>query len=204
MLDATLRPFKDAALARPARRLGRWVSPGAVTAAALAAGLAAAGMAGRRLYGAALALWLVGRLLDGLDGAVARQRGRADDLGAYLDMVADTLVYAAIPLGIAVGVDERATWIAAGFLLASFYVNSVSWTYLSAVLEKRGQGAITTGESTAITMPPALIEGTETIVFFTLFLLVPGSAPWTFSVMAVLVGAGVGQRVVWARRLRAP
>ena len=72
-------------------------------------------------------------------------------------------------------------------LLATFYVNAVSWTYLSALLEKRSAGASRTGELTSIAMPPALVEGAETLVLFTLALLVPRDAPQVFAVMAVAV-----------------
>ena len=49
-------------------------------------------------------------------------------------------------------------------------------------------------------MPPALVEGAETVVVFTLFLVLPSSAPLIFSLMAVAVMVGVVQRVAWARR----
>ena len=67
----------------------------------------------------ALGLWLVNRLLDGLDGTLARRSGRQSERGAYADILADVIVYAAIPLGIAAGQDDRAAWIAAGALLAT-------------------------------------------------------------------------------------
>ena len=75
----------------------------------------------------AVVLWLLNRALDGLDGAIARARGRGSDLGGYLDMLADVVVYAAVPLGVAVSVDTRSGWMAAAVLLGSFYVNAVSW-----------------------------------------------------------------------------
>lgn len=200
MLDLRLRPAKDRVLEPVAERLSRHVGPVAVTAASLGVTLVAAGLAatGRPLL--ALAAWLAGRLLDGLDGPVARRRGTASDLGGYLDMLADTIGYAAVPLGVAAGVDEPITWIAVSVLLGAFFVNAISWSYLAAVLEKRGAGASLTGEATTITMPPALIEGTETIVLFGLFVALPQWAAWLFAVMAALVAVNVVQRVAWARR----
>ena len=61
----------------------------------LGARLAAAGIV-VQAYWVALALILVNRLADGLDGAVARH-GRLTDLGGYVDIVADFLVYAVVP-----------------------------------------------------------------------------------------------------------
>ena len=89
---------------------------------------------------------------------------------------------------------------ALALLLSSFYVNAASWMYLSAVLEKRSVGAAARGETTSVTMPSGLIEGTETILFYALFLLFPGSLPLLFGAMSLLVWLTVGQRLIWALR----
>jgi phosphatidylglycerophosphate synthase len=200
MLDLRLRPAKDRLLAPLSTALARHAGPGAIPAASLTVTLAAAGLAavGQPLW--ALAAWLGGRLLDGLDGPVARRRGEASDLGGYRDMLADTVGYAAVPLGVAAGVDRRTAWSAVAVLLGLFFVNAISWSYLAAVLEKRGAGAATTGEATTITMPPALVEGTETVVLFSLFVALPQWASWIFVLMAALVAVNVVQRLAWARR----
>lgn len=200
MLDLRLRPIKERALDGAARRLAPHVPAGALTGLSLGATLAAAGAAWAGWPLLAVTGWLVGRLLDGLDGPVARARGTETDLGGYLDQMADTIGYTAIPLGVALAVDDRATWVAVAVLLGVLYVNAISWTYPAAVLEKRGAGAKATGELTSVTMPPALIEGTETIVIYTLFLAFPAWSTWLFGLMAVLVTVNLGQRIVWARQ----
>lgn len=200
MLDLRLRPLKERLLEPTAARLARRVSANALTGIALVVTLGAAALAAAGQPVAAVAAWLVGRLLDGLDGPVARHRGAASDFGGYLDMVADTIGYAAVPIGVAVGIDERSAWISVSVLLGAFFINTISWSYLSAVLEKRGAGASATGEMTAITMPPALVEGTETIVLFSLFIAFPRWSTWLFAVMSALVAVNVVQRVAWARR----
>jgi phosphatidylglycerophosphate synthase len=200
LFDRHLRPIKDRLLEPAAERLARHLGANTLTGVALASTLGAASLAVGNLHLLALGAWLLGRLLDGLDGAVARRRNEASDYGGYLDMVADTVGYAAVPIGVAFGIDQRSAWIALALLLASFYVNAISWTWLSAVLEKRGAGAATTGETTSITMPPALVEGTETIIFFGLFLTLPDLSVWLFTTMAALVTVNVIQRLAWARR----
>lgn len=200
MLDLRLRPLKERILEPIAARLGRRVSANALTGFALVVTLGAAVLAATGQPIAAVTAWLVGRLLDGLDGPVARHRGAASDFGGYLDMVADTIGYAAVPIGVAFGVDERSAWIAVSVLLGAFFINTISWSYLSAVLEKKGAGASATGEMTTITMPPALVEGTETIVLFSLFIAFPQWSTWLFAVMSALVAVNVGQRVAWARQ----
>jgi phosphatidylglycerophosphate synthase len=200
MLDLRLRPLKERFLEPVAARLARRVSANAVTAAALVITLGAATLAAAGQPIAAVVAWLLGRLLDGLDGPIARHRGAASDFGGYLDMVADTIGYAAVPIGVALGIDDRTAWVAVSVLLGMFFINTISWSYLSAVLEKRGAGASATGELTTITMPPALVEGTETIVLFSLFLAFPQWAAWLFTAMAAMVAVNVAQRLSWAQR----
>jgi phosphatidylglycerophosphate synthase len=199
MLDRRLRRMKEAVLGPVASRMARVVSAGSVTALAFIFTVAAAGAAWAGLFAIALLAWLAGRLLDGLDGAVARERGVASDLGGYVDMVLDTVGYALVPLGVALWLDTRAGWIALGLMLAAFYVNTISWAYLAAILEKRSLGVEVSGELTTITMPSALVEGTETIAVFAVFLIIPNRAPLIFTVMAAAVMVGAVQRLNWAR-----
>ena len=200
MIDRAVRPMKDRLLEPLAAVAPRWCGPLVLTVAALVAGLAAAATAAAGLIAWSVTLWLVGRLLDGLDGAVARRRGTSSDLGGYLDILADTTVYAAVPIGVAVAVADRAAWIAVAVLLATLYVNVVSWAYLAALLEKRRAGAVANGEPTSVHMPAGLVEGAETIVLYTLMLAVPSLAVVWFVLMAALVAVTVVGRAVCAPR----
>jgi phosphatidylglycerophosphate synthase len=142
----------------------------------------------------------MGRILDGLDGTLARITGQQSDLGAYLDIVLDHVVYVAVPLGLALAAGTPAASMALALLLASFYINGASWMYLAALLEKRSAGAAARGELTTVTMPSGLVEGAETVVLYSLFLLMPGALVPLFWLMAGLVLLTAGQRVVWATR----
>lgn len=199
MFDHTLRVYKDDLL-RPLAAQLRRVSPNAITVLAMVIGMAAAGAAAQQWYWAALGLWLLNRLLDGLDGMVARVHDRQSDFGGYLDIVLDFVVYAAVPVGLYWGNQTGMNALALAFLLSSFYINAASWIYLSAILEKRSVGASARGEVTTVTMPNGLVAGAETILFFCLFLLWPGALFWLFSAMTVMVLLSVGQRLAWARR----
>lgn len=200
MLDETLRPVKERLLTPIALAAGRRVHPMAVTATGFACGIAAAVLAARGLTEAALGLWLANRILDGFDGTLARAQGRQSDIGGYVDILLDFIVYAAIPLGLVAGMPSVPVAVAALAMAGSFYVNAASWMYLAAILERRGAGARTRGELTTITMPAGLIGGTETIVFYALFLLLPRFLLPLFALMTVLVLATVVQRLVWAAR----
>jgi len=199
VLDPIVRPLKDSVLRPLARRL-QVLPPALVTLVALVAGLAAAGSLAAGMFAAGLALWFANRFLDGLDGVVARENGRQSDFGGYLDILADFVVYAAVPLGLVLGMGGRPEqWLALVVLLSSFYVNTASWMYLAALLEKRSAGAATRGESTSITMPDALVGGTETVVLFSVFILLPAYLVPLFWLMSALVGVSIVQRLVWAR-----
>lgn len=200
MIDRRLRVAKDLVVEPVAARMAGRVPPMLLTLLAFLAGVGGGVAAGFGLRWTAVAVWLAGRVFDGLDGAVARRSGHQSDLGGYLDMLGDTIGYAAVPIGVAVSQDDTTVWIACAVLLAAFYVNTMSWTFLAAIAEKRGSGAIEQGERTTIHMPAGLIEGAETIVFFTLMLAVPGRATELFVAMAVLVAVTIGQRVAWAVR----
>jgi phosphatidylglycerophosphate synthase len=200
MIDKTLRELKDALFTWLVRGPVRQIHPTVVTVLAAIVGIAAAVAAWQSAYLAAVCLWLVNRALDGLDGAIARVTGTQSDLGAYLDIMLDYVVYAAIPLGLALASGESAVLLALAVLLGSFYLNSASWMYLAAMLEKRNAGAASRGETTSVTMPTGLIEGAETIVFYTLFLLFPNALVLLFTLMAALVLVTAGQQVSWALR----
>jgi phosphatidylglycerophosphate synthase len=199
MLDGALRGPKDRILA-PLVRAAGGANPFALTLLGFVAGLGAAAAIVLGSTAAAIALWVVNRLLDGIDGAVARRQGRASDLGGYVDILLDMFIYAAIPIAAAVAApDAQGLWLALAALLGAFYLNAGSWMYLAAILEKRG-AASTGTRATAVTFPAGLIEGTETMILFTLFLLLPGHLAMLFWVGAVLVLVTAGQRLLWATR----
>lgn len=200
MLDEILRPVKERLLTPLALAVGPRVHPMAVTILGFLCGIASAVFAAHGVPGLALVLWLANRVLDGFDGTLARVQGRQSDIGGYVDIVLDFIVYAAIPLGLVVGMPSIATAVAGLAMVGSFYVNAASWMYLAAILERKGDGSLAHGELTTVTMPAGLIGGTETIVFYTLFLVLPRFLVPLFLLMTALVLATVVQRLAWAAR----
>jgi phosphatidylglycerophosphate synthase len=199
MLDNVLRHFKDRLLDPVARRLPG-ATPVAVTLITLTVGLVGTFLLTQQAYYWGLACWLLNRLLDGLDGSVARVHHRQSDWGGYVDILSDYVVYAGFPVALVVGTPSTGGYLSLAFLLACFYLNTASWMYLAAILEKRQHGAKSRGELTTIIMPAGLIGGTETIIFYSLFLLWPVYLVPLFALMSGLVLITVGQRVVWASR----
>ena len=184
----------------PAARLTRRVHPTVLTLLAFGVGLLAVAAVLAHAPVVALLLWLGNRFLDGLDGSAARFQHKQSDLGGYLDILLDVVIYTALPVALVVAAPTPAGYLSLTFLLAAYYLNSTSWLYLAAVLEKRQHGAAAQREQTSVTIPSGLIEGAEAVVFYALCLVWPGQVVLFFSVFAALVLVTVGQRLVWAAR----
>ena len=135
---------------------------------------------------------------DGLDGLMARLHEKQSDFGGYVDILTDYVIYAALPIGLVAGAASNEHYLALAFLLASFYVNSASWMYLSAILEKRAAHSPET--QTTIVMPAGIIGGFETIIAYGIFLLFPMNITLLFSIFAALVFITTIQRLVWAKQ----
>lgn len=198
MFDAALRTSKERILAPLATTLSGRISPLALTLVGLALGLSAAVSVALGLNILALVLWLTNRTVDGMDGTVARLDGSQSDLGGYLDMMCDVVVYAALALAIPVG-GGAAQWAAAGVMIAAFYVNITSWTILSSMIETR-RLTNPAQRSTSMHMQRGLMEGSETILAFALLIIIP---QWRLAVMLIAAAAAfisAGQRIVFAVR----
>ncbi len=197
MKDALLRTQKDRLLAPFAQRFLAGTHPTWLSFLGAGIGLLSAGAVLQGALGWGLAFWLGNRLLDGLDGLTARLHGRGSDLGGYLDLMLDFLVYLAVPISFVVADPAPARIWALIFLLASFQINALSWTLLAALLEKRRR---TSSRLTSLEMPPGLIEGAETVLFYSLFFLLPQAVGPLFWAMGALVFVTAAQRVWWAVR----
>ncbi|GIK57462.1 MAG: CDP-alcohol phosphatidyltransferase family protein [Chloroflexi bacterium] len=197
MFDEQMRQVKEQVfhpLARPLLRIPPWV----FSLLGLVMGLAAAAALWQQAYAWGLLFWFLNRVLDALDGSVARLVGEQSDFGGYLDILLDFATYALIPIGLAWGRPLPENLLTLTFLLASFYVNAASWMYLAAVLEK--QRHIPGHRLTTVTMPAGIIGGTETILFYTAFILFPNYLAWLFGLMGLLTALTILQRVRWAAR----
>lgn len=170
MFDAKIRPRIDPVLnAQGARLAARGIRPDQVTLAGLGFGLLAAVLVGLGIMGWALAAILLSRLLDGLDGAVARA-GQPSAFGGYLDIVCDFAFYGAIPLAFVVL--DPSNGLAAAFLLFSFYVNGATFLGYAVLAEKREMKTEERGVK-SLYFTGGLLEGAETIALFVLFCLIP-------------------------------
>ncbi|MEH6718649.1 MAG: CDP-alcohol phosphatidyltransferase family protein [Aurantimonas endophytica] len=183
MLDGVLKKRIDPPIAFLAAMLCRQgIGADAVTVAGLVFGLGAALAITFGQLWLGLALILVSRLADGLDGAVARLTRRTDR-GGYLDIVFDYIFYGAIPLAFAI-LDPAANALAAAVLLTSFYANGASFLAFAVMAEKRGLATEQRGKK-SLYFSTGLAEATETIATFVLFCLFPAH----FAVIAYVFAA---------------
>ncbi|MCR9179563.1 MAG: CDP-alcohol phosphatidyltransferase family protein [Erythrobacteraceae bacterium] len=195
MLDAKLRPLIDPPLNRAGAVLaGLGVTANGVTFTGLALGLAGAAAIALDQIGWGLALILANRLLDGLDGAVARVRGPSD-LGGYFDIVADFAFYVSIPLGF--GILGAANALPALVLVASFVLTGVSFLAFAVIAAKRGNTTEAHGRKSFF-YSTGLAEGTETIAVFIAMCLFPAWFGWIAYAYAALCVLTVVQRSAMA------
>ncbi len=197
MRDAYLRRQKEKWLTKLVTHAHlRNLAPNMVTLVALVVGLLSAAAVVAGLHWLGLLLWVVNRVLDGLDGTLARLQNKQSLFGGYLDLLLDYVIYLAVPISFVIAAPSTFNLWALVLLLSSFYVNTMSWAGLSALLEQKRLAD--PDRLTSIEMPSGLIEGAETILFYSLLFILPNHVAILFSVMAVLVFVTVGQRLWWA------
>ena len=191
MLDARLRPLIDPPLNALGRRLAALgVSANMVTLGGLLLGLGAGAAIADGQFHLGLALIIANRLLDGLDGAVARAT-QLSDFGGYLDIVADFAFYVAIPLGF--GLAAPVNQLPALLLVAAFTLTGISFLSFAVMAAKRGLESSAHGKKSFF-YNTGLAEGTETILSFVLMTLFPGAFPLIACIFAGLCALTVIQR----------
>ena len=191
MLDPRMRRLLAPALDKVGARLANaGLPPIALTGAGWLVGAAACVAVGTQHWLLGLALWLANRVLDGLDGPVARHRG-ATDLGGFLDIVADFSIYGGFLVAVAVA--QPNARLACVALLMAYYVSGTAFLALSALIERHGHPG---GDGRSLRFIGGLAEGTETVVVYVLFCLLPAQAAviaWAFTAAVAITGA---QRVI--------
>ena len=181
MLDRAARRLIDPVLEQLAvAAQQRAITANQVTVAGFACGLAAMAAIALQSYGLGLLLLLANRLADGVDGALARRNG-ATDLGGYLDIVLDFIIYSGAAFAFALAQPDHA--VAAAFLIFSFMGTGSSFLAFAIFAAKRKLDGEEAADKSFYYLG-GITEGTETILLFVIVLLFPG---W-FPVAAYLYG----------------
>jgi len=170
MFDAALRNIIDPPLNMLGARLAAsGIGANTVTIIGFAIGLIAIPFIAGEEYLVALALILINRVFDGLDGAVARQ-SLLSDFGGYLDIVCDFIFYGGIVFGFALAHSENA--LPAAFLVFSFMGTTSTFLTYAVMAEKHKITTEIRGIKSLYYLG-GLTEGGETIFAFILFCLFP-------------------------------
>ncbi|QPG04500.1 CDP-alcohol phosphatidyltransferase family protein [Salinimonas marina] len=191
MLDSLLTPVIKPAV----RPLIKWldkhnISPDQLTLGGFAVGLLAVPLIILGWYYVALAIILGNRLIDGLDGELARFQNSSSSAGGFLDICLDFLFYASIPL--AFGLAAPAQWgIPAMVLLVSFIGTGSSFLAFAIAAEKYAIDRPQFANKSFYYMQ-GLTEGTETILFFVAVCIWP---QW-FPILAYVFAAACSITIV--------
>lgn len=156
-------------------------------------GIAAAAAIATQHYLAGLALLLISRAFDGMDGIVARAT-RPTDRGAFLDITLDFLFYASIPLAFAVA-DPTRNALPAAVLLAAFIGTGSSFLAFAVLAEKRGLSS-DQYPGKGFFYLGGLTEATETLICFGLMCVWPEHFAWWAYGFASLCALTIATRVI--------
>lgn len=198
MFDAPVRrmlPRVLAGVVAPLVRAG--VSPNLLSGLGALLAVAAAGaiVGGQALVG--LLLWLASRLLDALDGLVARASSQNSLFGGYLDITLDMLAYGAMVLAFAcVHADHTFLMLCVMF---GYLLVTTTTLALSSMLEREAREH--PGNDRSLQFTPGYAEAGETTVVYVAWTLFPeyiGVIGWVWVAICL---ATVMQRSLLARRL---
>lgn len=187
-----------AVLAPTVQRLAAGLVRRGATADAVTLAGAAVGLSGSALVAlghplAGLALMAIGRLADGLDGAIARLT-TPTARGAFLDIALDFLFYASVPLAFALA-DPARNALAAAVLLAAFIGTGSSFLGFAVLAERHGLSSAAYPQKGFYYLG-GLTEGTETLLCFAAMCLWPAAFPVLAYGFAALCGLTIATRLV--------
>ncbi|MGV8912099.1 MAG: CDP-alcohol phosphatidyltransferase family protein [Rhodoglobus sp.] len=224
MLDAQLRRAVNKPLNVLASAIDvPWITPDRVTIVGLVVGLSSAALAAFQLWPLALVAWLLSRVLDGLDGTLARRRvaaasdskrskafavsaaapeAAASEAGGFLDITADFVVYGATVLGVAIGATAAfgAPWWPFLLVMFGYYVNGAAFLAFSSIAERTGR-TIPDSDNRSLFFLGRIAEGGETVFVHALWLVLPFIAWQIALVWSVIVLVSAAQRMIVGYRL---
>ena len=144
----------------------------------------------------ALVFIYLNRLCDGLDGHMARQT-QITNYGGFIDIFFDFIFYALIPLSF--GFQREENLIPAIILLLATFLNGTS--FLAFAAAKSTERKNKEFQKKSIYYSYGLMEGTETILFFSLFCIIPDNFSFISYIFSALIFVTMLQRVYEAKKI---
>ena len=133
----------------------------------------------------ALLFFLLNRIFDGVDGALARLI-EPTDLGGFYDIISDFLIYALLPFGFILFDNDN--FLSMSLLLTSFIGTCSTFLTTAWIFEKK-KIKIEQLSKKSFFYSEGLIEGTETIILFIfmfLFYEVANFIAWIFAILCFI------------------
>jgi len=161
----------------------RDIKPDQVTIAGFGIGLLAFFTLWMNWYIVTLIFIILNRIMDGLDGALARMTEQTD-AGGFLDICLDFIFYSAVVAGFAIS-DPQNNALAAVFLLFGFMGTGTSFLAFAVMAQKHDLKSVAYPHK-AMYYIGGLTEGTETIIFFVIICIFPGLFPFLGFLFAFL------------------
>lgn len=191
-------------ISRPMRPIARILLRAGVTANHITAGAFALSVAAAALLASGspytgLAVWLISRIGDALDGAVAREGHSSSPFGGFLDITLDMAAYSMMVLAFGVRYPALApVWAA---VLAGYVVVITSTLALAGAASSLDRRVSTTDRSFQFTN--GIAEAGETSVMYALWIVLPSHVWWLAWLWVAALTATAIQRCYLAwRRLR--
>jgi len=171
----------------------RGITPDQLTVAGFLIGLLAVPLIAFEMWYAALTAIALNRILDGLDGALARYANLSSSAGGFLDITLDFLFYAAIPLGFILANPEQNA-IAGSILLVTFIGTGSSFLAFAIAAEKFKLEKPQFKYKSFYYLN-GLTEGTETIALFIAFCIWPQHFATMASIFAAACAITIFTRI---------
>ena len=142
-------------------------------------------------YKFALIFFIAGRLMDGIDGALANKTAKSD-FGGFLDIVCDFITYSIIPLGFILSIESNSFF---GSILLSTFFGTGSTFLAIAIFEKNSE--ITKQYNKSFYHVGGLIGGFITVVFLSLMLIFPNNFNFIAIIFSILCILGTIERIYY-------
>lgn len=174
MIDAYIRPLMDPPLTKLGKFFVRFqISANMVTGIGFLFGVAVVIAIMKASYTLAGIFFVLNRLCDGVDGGIARA-SHMSDLGGYLDIVSDFIIYPAIPLAFAFSNPQAAIY--AAYVIFGMSGAMTSFLAYAIICEKRNMHTTKRGKKSFYFLG-GICEGFETAVFLGSMCFFPGYFP---------------------------
>jgi phosphatidylglycerophosphate synthase len=184
MLDAWIIKRVNAPLTAVARILKqKRIRPDQVTLVGFGLGIAAFLSIWMNAYTLGLVFILSNRIMDGLDGSLARL-DTPTDAGAFLDICLDFIFYSAVAAGFALAA-PAANALPAALLIFGFVGTGTSFLAFAALARKNKLTSMAYPHKSIYYMG-GLTEGTETLLFFVLTCIFPAWFPFFAGLFFIL------------------